>query len=72
MLENESRESTLGAELMWRRKYRIEEKAELYYEDDFKNNPWFTDTIVHCRGYLEAGLYLPLSPLEVSFFNNDQ
>lgn len=64
MLNPESRVFALGVQLFWRRKYHIRNKVELYYRADIEVDPNFADTII---------LYhLPLSPLEVSFFNQTQ
>lgn len=46
----EDRKYALGAQLVWKRKYHIEENIELYYGADLENDPWIANNIVLCQG----------------------
>lgn len=43
--------------------------VEIYYGTGIKSGPYFDGTVVLFRGFLEAGLCVPLSHLVVSFLN---
>lgn len=58
-----------GAYTSWRKKFRIGEGVEIYYDVDIRGDTYFPGNIVLCRGFLEVGLRLPLNPLVISVMN---
>lgn len=58
--------------ISWRKKYHIGQDIEIYHRPDIQSNPWLLYKIAFCNGFLKDGMWLPLTPLIIYFFNYTQ